>query len=258
MPTNSPIVAHRGMSTLAPENTIAAFAACIDHGVSSFEFDVDIMGDGTLIVIHDNTLDRTTTGTGGYYDKSFSDLRRLDAGAWFAPTYRFERVPELASVIELMNRAGLDANLEIKPSTSGDDLRRSLVEGIAVSLRELDPDRAMIISSFDPRLLSGVKEYAPHIPRACLFDWREGPELEQVDRWIEIARDLDARAIHPGDKRLTREAVQRMADAGFEVNVWTVNDLDRAAELADWGVHSVITDVAQDFPAESRAARPFA
>ncbi|MDO5720348.1 MAG: glycerophosphoryl diester phosphodiesterase [Actinomycetaceae bacterium] len=258
MSVYSPIVAHRGMSSLAPENTIAAFAACVEHGVASFEFDVDIMGDGTLIVIHDNTLDRTTTGTGGYYDKSFSDLRRLDAGAWFSPTYRFERVPELASVIELMNRTGLDANLEIKPSTSGHEMRQSLVEGVAVSLRELNSERGIIISSFDPQLLAGVKEHAPHIPRACLFDWQDGPELEQVDSWIDIARHLDARAIHPGESRLTRQAVQRMLEAGFEVNVWTVNDLHRAAELAEWGVHSVITDVAQDFPAESRAARPFA
>lgn len=258
MTTLPPVVAHRGMSTLAPENTMAAFAACIDHGVTSFEFDVDIMGDGTLIVIHDNTLDRTTTGKGGYYNKTFSDLRKLDAGKWFSPTYTMERVPELASVIELMNRANLDSNLEIKPCQGGTELRQSLVEGVAVSLRELDPERALIISSFDMDLLAGVQEVIPHVPRACLFDWDESPADQQVDRWIEQAKKLDACAIHPSNKELTDDLVSRMTDAGFAVNVWTVNDLDRAAELAEWGVNSVISDVAQTFPAQSRAARPLA
>ncbi|MDO5729427.1 MAG: glycerophosphoryl diester phosphodiesterase [Actinomycetaceae bacterium] len=258
MSTHPPVVGHRGMSSLAPENTMASFAACIDHGVTSFEFDVDIMGDGTLIVIHDNTLDRTTTGSGSYYDKSFSDLRALDAGQWFSSTYRFERVPELASVIELMNRANLDSNLEIKPCEGGTELRQSLVEGVAVSLRELDAERAIIVSSFDMELLAGMKEVAPHIPRACLFAWDDSPLDEQVDAWIEQATTLSATAIHPQNKELTRTHVERMTESGFKVNVWTVNDLNRAAELGQWGVNSVISDIAQDFPAESRAARPFA
>ena len=83
------IFAHRGASSLAPENTIAAFAKAMEVGARWFEFDVDIIGDGSLIVIHDDTLDRTTTGSGSYYQLGFSDIRRLDAGRWFSDTYRF-------------------------------------------------------------------------------------------------------------------------------------------------------------------------
>jgi len=93
------IFAHRGASSLAPENTIAAFAKAMEVGARWFEFDVDITGDGSLIVIHDDTLDRTTTGSGSYYQLGFSDIRRLDAGRWFSDTYRFERIPEAADAL---------------------------------------------------------------------------------------------------------------------------------------------------------------
>ena len=109
------IIAHRGASSLAPENTMAAFVKAMEVGARWIEFDVDIMGDGTLLVIHDDTLDRTTSGSGGYYELGFSDLRKLDAGAWFSPTYRFERVPEVASVLEFINGHAMGANLEMKP-----------------------------------------------------------------------------------------------------------------------------------------------
>lgn len=87
------IIAHRGASSLAPENTIAAFSKAMEVGARWFEFDVDITGDGSLIVIHDDTLDRTTTGCGSYYQLGYSDIRRLDAGRWFSDTYRLSVFP---------------------------------------------------------------------------------------------------------------------------------------------------------------------
>ncbi|EPD31582.1 glycerophosphodiester phosphodiesterase family protein [Gleimia europaea] len=250
------VIAHRGMSSLAPENTMAAFVKCIDYGVSSFEFDVDVIADGSVIVIHDNRLDRTTDGKGGYYNLQFKDIRKLDAGNWFSPTYKFERIPELVSVVELLNSTGLEANLEIKPSKAGFELRNALVDGIVASLAKLENPDSILVSSFDMDLLTSLKARAPQYRRACLFEPSIAPIMEQVDEWIKQASKVEAVAIHPCYYGLTEEAIHAMTEAGFQVNVWTVNDLERAAQLGSWGAHSVITDRAQDFPQEARSARP--
>ena len=254
--TYPPVIAHRGMSSLAPENTMAAFVKCIDYAVSSFEFDVDVIADGSVIVIHDNRLDRTTDGKGGYYNLQFKDIRKLDAGNWFSPTYKFERIPELVSVVELLNSTGLEANLEIKPSKAGFELRNALVDGIVASLAKLENPDSILVSSFDMDLLTSLKARAPQYRRACLFEPSIAPIMEQVDEWIKQASKVEAVAIHPCYYGLTEEAIHAMTEAGFQVNVWTVNDLERAAQLGSWGAHSVITDRAQDFPQEARSARP--
>lgn len=243
------VYAHRGMSTLAPENTMAAFAKCLDYGVRWFEFDVDIMGDGTLLVIHDNRLDRTTSGRGSYYTKGFSDLRRLDAGSWFSPAFALEPVPELASVIDLLNGADLGANLEIKPCRGGFRLREELVHRVAKSLESLHEGRGLLVSSFDHQQLRMFHHLAPDVPLGYLVDLRLSPH-----RWRTEARELGCAAIHPGAQGLTRGAVGQMRDAGFDVNVWTVNDPQRARELASWGVTGVFTDRAQDFPSQALRA----
>lgn len=246
------IYAHRGASSLAPENTIAAFTKAMEVGARRIETDIDIMGDGTLLIIHDNTLDRTTTGSGSYYDKGFSDLRRLDAGGWFSDTYRFEPVPELADVVEFLNVTGMKANLEIKPCQGGPRLRERLVGAVCGALDSLDRTGPgdLLVSSFDHDLLARFHDLRPAVELGWLFDrdGQAGPD------WQEGARELGCRAVHPGDEGLTEEEVARMLAAGFEVNVWTVDDLDRARELARWGVTGIFTDRPQDFP-ESALAR---
>ncbi len=239
------IFAHRGARSLAPENTMAAFVKAMEAGAHWIEFDVDIMGDGTLLIMHDNTFDRTTSGKGGYYDKTFSDLRKLDAGGWFSKTYRFEPVPELADVITFLNMNHMWANLEIKPCFGGPTLRERLVESVAASLNSLNDTEHLIVSSFDHDLLAAFHEARPEIDLGWLFlrESQPGPD------WASGAPELECRAIHPDDTGLTEAEVARMLDAGFEVNVWTVNDLDRARELARWGVTGIFTDRPQDFPA---------
>lgn len=249
-------IAHRGMSSLAPENTMAAFVKCIDYGVASFEFDVDVIADGSVIVIHDDTLDRTTSGEGGFYDLGFSSIRKLDAGNWFSPTYTFERIPELVTVVEFLNTSGMEANLEIKPSKASPKLRDQLIDGVIASLATLEDSEKILISSFDPDMLAAMKHRAPQYRRALLVDPTDEPIMEQVPRWIEQAKKLDASAIHPSDEGLTEEAVRSMTEAGFALNVWTVNSVERAETLASWGVRSVFTDKAQDFPESARADRP--
>ncbi len=243
------IYAHRGASSLAPENTMGSFVKAMEVGARRIEFDVDIMGDGTLLIIHDQTLDRTTDGRGGYYDLGYSDLRRLDAGKWFSPTYRFERIPELADVVEFLNRyPHMGGNLEIKPCLGGARLREQLVDAVAAAVDALDGARSrLLVSSFDHDALARFHAARPAIDLGWLFarTGQPGPD------WRSGAPELGCRAIHPDDQGLTEVEVAAMLDAGFEVNVWTVDDLDRARELARWGVTGIFTNRPQDFPASA-------
>ncbi|WP_043535834.1 glycerophosphodiester phosphodiesterase family protein [Actinomyces polynesiensis] len=244
MPEFPRILAHRGASSLAPENTMASFVKAMEVGARWIEFDVDIMGDGTLLVMHDDTLDRTTTGHGGYYDKGFSDLRRLDAGSWFSDVYRFEPVPEAADVIEFLNASGLHGNLEIKPCRGGEVLRERVIETLAHTVDTLVDQEHFIVSSFDHDLLARFHAERPDTDLGWLLErddhGREG--------WRTGAVELGCRAVNPGDTDLTEAQVAEMLEAGFEVNVWTVDDLDRARELARWGVTGIFTNRPQDFP----------
>lgn len=243
------ILAHRGASSLAPENTMAAFVKAMEVGAHWIEFDVDIMGDGTLLVMHDHTLDRTTTGRGGYYDKGFSDLRRLDAGGWFSDVYRFEPVPEAADVIEFLNASGLHGNLEIKPCLGGEVLRERVIETLVHTIDVLEDRENFLVSSFDHNLLARFHAARPEIDLGWLFE-RDDASRED---WRTGAAELGCRAINPDDTGLTEAEVAEMLEAGFEVNVWTVDDLERARELARWGVTGIFTNRPQDFPESALA-----
>lgn len=241
------IYAHRGASSLAPENTMAAFVKALEVGASWIEFDVDIMGDGTLLVMHDQTFDRTTNGTGGYYDKGFSDLRKLDAGGWFSDVYRFEPIPEAADVIEFLNSSGMHGNFEIKPCLGGEALRERAIETISHTIDTLEDQENFLVSSFDHDLLARFHAARPAIDLGWLME-KDDPSRED---WRTGAAELGCRAINPDDTGLTEARVAEMLDAGFEVNVWTVDDLDRARELASWGVTGIFTNRPQDFPADA-------
>ncbi|PID98276.1 MAG: glycerophosphoryl diester phosphodiesterase [Actinobacteria bacterium] len=240
------IIAHRGASSLAPENTMAAFVKAMEVGARWFEFDVDIIGDGTLLVIHDETLDRTTDSSGSYYGLTYSDLRKIDAGKWFSPTYRFERIPEVASVIEFANAHNMGINLEIKPCFGGETLRDRLLENIVAAIDAFTHQSQLLVSSFDHQMLGRFHEARPDIALGWLFE-RDG----LTKHWKEGAAELGCTSVHPDVEGLTSEEVEEIHDAGFEVNVWTVNDLETARTLASWGVDGIFTDRPQDFPLEA-------
>ncbi|XCB29432.1 glycerophosphodiester phosphodiesterase family protein [Arcanobacterium hippocoleae] len=113
------LIAHRGLNTIAPENTFSAFNAAINRGINWIETDVDALGDGTPIIIHDTSLDRTTDKSGSYYDLSASDLPNIDAGSWFSPEFAAEKIPTLENLVQFMNETGMNANIEIKSNEQG-------------------------------------------------------------------------------------------------------------------------------------------
>lgn len=233
------VFSHRGLNRVAPENTMSAFRAAAAAGAQWIETDVDILGDGTPIIIHDSRLDRTTNQSGSYYDLSINDLDRIDAGSWFSPEFSGERLPLLRDVVDLMNETGLNANIEIKSNEGGKAMTLELVDRVVAELERLKPGRHVIISSFSLLILQMMRDRAPKLPRGVLF----GVHSLGLD-WRSVLEILEATYIHPADTTMTKERIQLVRSAGYGVNVWTVNDVARATELFEWGATGIFTDVA--------------
>lgn len=236
------VFAHRGLNRVAPENTLPAFQAGANAGATWIEADVDILGDGTPVIIHDTMLDRTTNRTGTIYDLQASDLAEVDAGAWFAPEFRGTHLPTLASLVDFLNDSGMNANIELKSHESGKAGTLTLIDQVAAELPRLDSNRQIIVSSFSPLVLANFHERNPGYAIAQLYEGgMVGPD------WLSVLELTGASYIHPEDEGLTRDQVARFRDAGYGVNVWTVNEQARATQLFDWGATGIFTDVADQF-----------
>lgn len=233
------IFAHRGLNTLAPENTMAAFRLAHERGVAWLETDVDVLGDGTVIICHDTTLDRTTNRSGGYYDLTAADLEDIDAGSWFSPKYAGEKIPQFSDLIQFMNETGMNCNIEVKSNEAGKAMTLMLINNLLSELKNLNPRNRVIISSFNHVLLYELKKKAPKLPVGCLYD----ASTLRAD-WKSVLELVGADYIHPDNTGLTREKVRAFRDAGFGINVWTVNSPARANELFNWGATGVFSDVA--------------
>ncbi|MGF1703135.1 glycerophosphoryl diester phosphodiesterase [Photobacterium makurazakiensis] len=239
------VFAHRGMSALAPENTLAAFSMCKQYGIQWIECDVDILADGTVVLSHDDTLDRCTDRCGSLYDLTKSDLPSIDAGSWFHDDFINERIPTLEQLVTLANEHKLNLNVEIKSCTAGWDMTEKLLDNVITELQKLNEDRELIISSFNHLALAEFKRRRPDTAIACLFE-----DANLWDDWHSIIQACQAEYIHPEDVNLTKEKVQQFKAAGLKINVYTVNDLARANQLFNWGVDGVFTDIAHQFPSK--------
>jgi len=218
--------AHRGASCCAPENTLAAFFEAIASGADGIELDIHLSRDGVPVVIHDDTLDRTTDGCGAVGSETLQQLQRLDAGSWFAAEFAGETIPTLDVVMESF--AGrLRLNLEIK----------ELGAGMAVlELLSRYPSADIVISSFDYALLYRLRAADPGLPIAVLCDsssWRCA---------LQVARDLSACAFHPAADHVSRPMIAACRHRGMPVFVWTVDEVDTARSLARAGVAGFFTN----------------
>ena len=245
-PAGPPVIfAHRGLNRVAPENTLPAFHAAADAGVEWMETDVDLSADGVPVIMHDSTLHRTTNLQGRLNAHSWEELRRADAGSWFSPEYAGTRLPTLTQLVDLVNQRGLNLNLELKPHESGKAGTVSLIETVIAELGRLHPERGVIVSSFSPLTLYHFHERAPLYPLGMLWeDATLGPD------WKSVLEMVGATHAHIEDRSATPEVVGDLREAGFGVNVWTVNDPQRAQDLFRWGCTGVFSDVADVLQAQ--------
>lgn len=165
------LIAHRGASLVAPENTLAAFRAALHGGARAVELDVHPTRDGELVVMHDDRVDRTTDGSGALRDLTLAEVRGLDAGSWFSPAYRGEPVPTLAEVLEL-TRGRAETFIEVKANAPG--MREKLLTTIAGR-------RDVRVISFDQQFLAGLP---PGVPTGVLLEPK--PMLDRLKLWTGV------------------------------------------------------------------------
>jgi glycerophosphoryl diester phosphodiesterase len=231
------IIAHRGYSAVAPENTLAALAAALDAGADMIEVDVARSADGELVLIHDEALERTTNGRGLVAARTLAELRRLDAGSWFDPRFAGERLPTLAEALELV-RAWAPINLEIKPeAVSRADAGVETL--LLATVRDFGLQEEVLVSSFHPLALWRLSKMTPRLPLASLLY----PPHHGHKKPGEIVAEVGADALHLADHQVAERLADLQAAArGVPWRVYTVNDAARFRELAAAGVDAVFTD----------------
>lgn len=239
-------LAHRGAGKLAPENTLAAFRVGAGFGYRAFECDVKLSKDGEAFLLHDDTLERTTSGLGSPAGIDWTDLARLDAGSWHSPPYAAEPLPRLDQIAAFCRANGCALNIEIKPCPGFERLTGETAAREAQRLWHgaVPP----LLSSFKPEALEGAKSAEPQLPRALLLDtlW---------DGWQDVAEALGVVAVITNWRLMDAALIQRLHGKGWRALVYTVNDGDVAQRLIADGIDGVITDAVDRLgPTESLVA----
>ena len=229
-----PVIGHRGVAGLAPENTLASFRRAAALGLTMVEFDVRLSSDAQPVVFHDDGLERTSNGRGLVAEWTLDRLKQLDAGAWFGAEFAGEPIATLDEVLLLCRELGLGANLEIKP----DHRRKAETARIALDRANAlwrGCSEVLLISSFEGACLEVARDRAPQWPRGLL--------VEAVpEDWRDRAVAYGCATVHADHRHLDRTVVAEIRETGRPVLAYTVNDGDRARALRELGVSSVFSD----------------
>ncbi|MCI0343431.1 MAG: hypothetical protein L0216_20180 [Planctomycetales bacterium] len=230
------ILGHRGASRDAPENTLSAFRLALSQGAHGVELDVRRSGDGELLCLHDADLGRTVPGEGEVEYTPAATIRAADAGGWFSPTFRGERVPTLVEACDALRTARL-VMVEVKaPKDDRDLLLPGISEAMAAFLRAPRPGPALLVASFTVPILREIHEAVPEAPLAAIVGRAMGPSEW---RWL---LGLPLRAVSLGDEWATPDRIRQIRETGRDVYVWTVDDVGKAGDLLELGVSGIVTN----------------
>lgn len=232
---NPPVIAHRGASAYAPENTMAAFVKAAQLGIKWVEFDVMQSADGVPFIFHDESLERTTNANGDPSKLQFHSLRALDAGRWFHSRFSGEKIPSLQQMIDFLINTNMSANVEIKAMHNQEQplIKQVLNEFSRSQLGVVTP--RILFSSFSLDALKLLRQYSPNCYLGMLLhEW-------EAD-WQALAVALNCVSIHVNQEIMTPDAAQQIKSMGKALLCYTVNDPKRAEELFSWGVDAVFSD----------------
>jgi glycerophosphoryl diester phosphodiesterase len=199
------------------------------------EYDVKLSHDDVAILLHDDTVDRTSNGVGPAADMTLKELAALDFGAWHSRDYAGEPIATLNAIAAFTLANDVRSNIEIKPYSG---LETHTGAEVARRARALwaGADVPPLLSSFSEAALEAALRAAPELPRALLVSKELPPD------WLDRVQRLGCVAVHLNHKYTTLPMVQSLRSAGYHVAVWTVNDTARAQELLDWGCNAIVTD----------------
>jgi glycerophosphoryl diester phosphodiesterase len=237
------VLAHRGASDAAPENTIAAFLRARYLGADGIELDVTLTSDHIPIVIHDDTVDRTTNGSGAVGNMTLTEIKRLDAGGWKDPIYRGETIPTLEEVFRSLEewvrptttaRRGV-INIELKSErVLSNGVERKVVDLVAKNKLQ----DSVIVSSFNPLALARVRRLNSRLARGLLYDFNMPIYLRRA--WLRFL--AAPQALHPHHRMIDASYVLWASRRHYSINTWTVDDPGEALRLAGLGVNALITN----------------
>ena len=222
--------AHRGFSGRYPENTMLAFRKALEAGVDGIELDVQLTKDGHVVIIHDETVNRTTNGTGLVVEYLLEDLQKLDASSIFAGQMGFNPIPTLREYFELVKDSHIVTNIELK---TGVNQYPGMEAKVLDLIREFKLEDRIIISSFNHHSVMRMKAMAPELVYGFL-----------ADTWILDAgaytKSYDVPCYHPSVNMMTQEIVDELKANGRVINVWTVNKEEQIRDLYKKGIDCVI------------------
>ena len=226
-------VAHRGYSSLYPENTILSFEKAIEARCDMIELDVRLTADGEIVVFHDFTLERTTDASGELAQKTLAELREFDAGSWRGARFAGQRIPTLREVLDCARRrAKLYIEIKAREGIEYTRLNERLCSTLAGLLSREAGGNELLVASFDSTCLTHMKELLPEIPRGLIcfrMDTLDGmPELAD---WICLYR-----------KNVNSCLVRKIKEKGLKICPWTVDDAEEMASLIGMGVDAIATN----------------
>ena len=231
------MIGHRGASGVAPENTLAAFRKAVELGAGFIETDLQLSRDARLVALHDDTLERTTTGRGPVSSMTLEELRQLDAGSWFrastgegAASFAGERIPTIQEVLAFGREHEIGLLLEVK-STGPSGAEHAVVG----ALRASGEIPRSVVLSFSRGVLRRIRELDPLVMTGFLF----GDHLPSP---VALAVELGARQLLPRTDRVTRELVTEAHANDVKVVAWTANAREEMQKLISAGVDGIITD----------------
>jgi len=224
------IIAHRGASGHAPENTMAAFHAAVEMGAPFIECDIQMTRDGRFVSIHDSTVERTTNGRGAVKDLTLAELRELDAGKWYERDFMGEKIPTIEEILELGRASDVVFYLELKYEAAW-----GMHHALTAAIRGSGDVARVIVLSFDPGTLESLRGLDPTVMTGLLIEERQ-PDS------VKLAVRAGARQLCPKGDLITKEFVDEAHRADLQVATWTINKPDPMRAVIAAGVNGVMTD----------------
>lgn len=240
------IIAHRGYSGKAPENTLTAFRLALEAGVDMVELDVQLSRDQEVVVFHDRTVNRTTDGKGAIHDLTLRELKSLDAGSWFHRKFSGERIPTLREVLEFLNHQ-IGINIEMKANSRSQHWSEQLESKVVHIIKEHGIENNVVLSSFDHRIIKRIKHAHPELVTAVLYrtikDFGKRPS--------KLVASAHANAFVCSRWRATRRIIDDAHRHDIPIFVYTINTQWELEKMMRYGVQGIITN----FPEIARNLR---
>ena len=236
------VVAHRGISGTFPENTLAAFTcACETPGIDMIELDVRLTKDDQVLVLHDRTLQRTSTGNGAARGYSVDEIKEFDAGSWFDPSFAEERIPTLHEVLALVDKRRW-INIELKSDFFFPEKHELLEHKVLQTVREHGYQDHVLYSSFNHRMVAAMKRLDPRARTGVLYSfYRDYGRMPS-----KLARRVGAEVFVCAKHELTRRMVDDARQSGLAVYVYTLNSTAAIGKMIEMGVDGILSDIADD------------